>query len=195
VATPLGGGLEGGADNGAAIVSLQQRFRLPQDCSAGDVIRYSSALQYWTCGARESAAYQVFRRSVKMTINAVGGRGQKVLTLHLPPGTYAVSTALWVHKPSGSGVLICLTHEEPGDAIRVVQIQTMGSEPGAVLQTTLGATGIGTVGTNGTFELWCQQGAGATGLPPVVDVAGITAVSVASATVTEDTSSDSQYGP
>src|SRR4051794_23507282 len=71
--TPVSGGLAGGTASGAATLSLQQSFRLPQGCASGNVIRYSAALQYWTCGTTfEPRAYDGFRQSVPLTVTSVG---------------------------------------------------------------------------------------------------------------------------
>jgi hypothetical protein len=195
IATPLAGGLSGGTDSGAATLSLQQRFQLPQTCAAGDVIRYSAALQYWACGsALESKAYEVYRQSVPFTVAAIGPPGQRVLTLHVPPGTYSTTTTVNVHKDSGWGLLVCVGRVEPSDQAISVSIQSLGTEPGAIQFASITQSGAGVLPAGGTIELWCRQGVGATGPAPVVTIAGITAVSVANAVATEDTSSGNQYG-
>jgi hypothetical protein len=55
VATPSGGGLQGGAANGAASLGLAQGFKLPQTCSNGDVTKWNGSS--WVCGADENTSY------------------------------------------------------------------------------------------------------------------------------------------
>jgi hypothetical protein len=195
IATPLAGGLAGGTDSGDATLSLQQRFQLPQTCNAGDVIRYSAALQYWTCGsALESQAYEVYRMSVPFTVSAVGQPGQKVLTLHLPPGTYSLASTVNSHQDSGSGQLVCVTYSQPGRVGNTLTVQSVGVFQGASQFSSGTGTGTGTVANGGTFELWCWRAASSPDPGPTILNASITAVSIAKTTVSEDTSSSGQYG-
>jgi len=47
VRTPAAGGLQGGTDNGAASLSLQSSYRLPQGCATGETAKVSAAA--WVC--------------------------------------------------------------------------------------------------------------------------------------------------
>jgi len=49
VATPASGGLQGGTNNGDASLSLQQGFKLPQGCTAGQVAKWNGVS--WVCAA------------------------------------------------------------------------------------------------------------------------------------------------
>jgi hypothetical protein len=194
IATPADGGLTGGTDSGDATLSLQQRFQLPQTCANGDVIRYSAALQYWTCGsALESQAYEAYRLSVPVTVTAVGQPGQRVLTLHLPPGTYSLASTVNAHKDSGAGLLICVTYVQPPHLGETLTVESLGTDQAASQFASATGTGTANVPPGSTLELWCWEGIGATGTSPVINSGSITAVSIAKTTVTEDTSSD-QYG-
>ena len=190
VDTPADGGLTGGAASGAASLSLQQSFRLPQSCASGDVIRWSAALQYWTCGSTfEPKAYEVFRQTVPFTITAVGVfPGEKVLTLSVPPGKYTVSMYIGLTKSDGSGIIRCNTFAEGPGANGNVLVN------GSLLAaTTLSGQSVEALTGPGTISTYCRQLAGATGAFPVVGFAEIVASSVQDWTSSEDTSSD-QYG-
>jgi hypothetical protein len=188
--TPAAGGLTGGTASGAASLALQPSFALPQGCASGSVIRYSSALQYWTCGSTfEPRAYDVFRQSVPFTISAVGVfPGNKVLTLQVPTGKYTVSVYLNVQKPDGAGVLRCNTFPAPPDASgNVLLSQSL------LTASVMSGTGVESLPSGGTISTWCRQLTGATGAFPILSVGEIVASSVQDFSVMEDTSSD-QYG-
>jgi hypothetical protein len=55
VATPSGGGLQGGAGNGAASLGLQQSYKLPQTCSNGAVTKWNGSA--WACGSDDNTTY------------------------------------------------------------------------------------------------------------------------------------------
>jgi len=154
VNTPADGGLTGGATSGAATLSLQQSFRLPQGCASGNVIRWSSALQYWTCGSTfEPQAYEVFRQSVPFTITAVGVfPGDRVMTLHVPPGKYTVSMYLDLTKDSGSGILRCNTFAEPPDADGNVLVNSSLAPA-----TNMAGQSVEELPTGGTIATFCPR--------------------------------------
>jgi hypothetical protein len=191
IATPVDGGLVGGTAAGAATLSLQQSFRLPQGCASGSVIRYSAALQYWTCGSTfEPRAYDAWRQTVPFTITAVGVfPGDRVLTLRdVPPGKYVVHVTLDITKDSGSGVLRCNTFAEGAGAEgNVLLSQSL------LAATSMAGTSVEALPNGGQISMFCRQLAGATGAFPVATVAEITASSVQDWTSTEDTST-AQYG-
>jgi hypothetical protein len=55
VATPSGGGLQGGAANGAASLGLQQSFKLPQTCLNDAVTKWNGSA--WVCGSDANTTY------------------------------------------------------------------------------------------------------------------------------------------
>jgi hypothetical protein len=55
VQTPVAGGLEGGNDNGVASLALQESYKLPQACAAGQVPKWSGPA--WLCGTDANSTY------------------------------------------------------------------------------------------------------------------------------------------
>lgn len=57
VQTPAAGGLQGGTDNGAASLSLQPGYKLPQTCAGGQVTKWDAGSASWVCGQDGNTTY------------------------------------------------------------------------------------------------------------------------------------------
>lgn len=130
----------------------------------------------------QSAGYEAWKVT-PVEITEVGGTGQHVLTLDLPPGSYQVSSLVHVAKADGSGILACFPFTAP-DFATTFHIASLGTAAGDVKEASLSGTGLVSLPGGGSVELRCRQrvSPAPTGSNPVVRTADITAVRIGTVT-------------
>lgn len=52
------GGLTGGGDNGEVTIGLDPKYGLPQGCTGGQVAKWNSSTNSWTCAADDNSIYE-----------------------------------------------------------------------------------------------------------------------------------------
>jgi hypothetical protein len=97
-----GDGLVGGSSNGAATLSLQSSYQLPQTCAAGQITTWNGA--GWVCGSDQTSA----GFAVSAQVNPTFGDRQDVPNsfdtighIDLPAGSYAISAKVNLISSTG----------------------------------------------------------------------------------------------
>jgi hypothetical protein len=105
---------------------------------------------------------------------------QQVLSLTLPPGSYAISTEFNVDKPTGDGILACAVPTGGLYSAPIGGWIALGTGPGDQRSDQFSGTGLDVLPNGGTARLVCRQWNGATGDNPVIEQVALSAVRIGS---------------
>jgi hypothetical protein len=125
----------------------------------------------------QSAGYQVFGSNIEITAVAPTPL-QQVVSLTLPPGSYAISAEFNFEKPTGDGVLACAVVTGGLYSAPVGGWVAVGTGPGDSRANQFSGTGLDVLPNGGTARLVCRQWNGATGANPVIAQVGLNAVRI-----------------
>jgi len=122
--------------------------------------------------------YQVFGSNIEITAVAPDPL-QQVVSLTLPPGSYAISAEFNFEKPTGDGVLACAVDTAGRYSAPVGGWVAVGNGPGDSRANQFSGTGLDFLPNGGTARLKCRQWSGAAGDNPVIEQVGLNAVRIA----------------
>jgi hypothetical protein len=124
-AVTAGSGLQGGAASGAATLSLQSSYQLPQGCSGGGVPKWTGTA--WECGTdadTETVAFGGFSEvGFGGVVEGVPNDEAPIGRLLLPAGKYAIFAKVWIYfvelDSDLDGVICTLSADSDADRGRL----------------------------------------------------------------------------
>jgi hypothetical protein len=125
------------------------------------------------------AGYRIEGEGIEVTAGAPDPP-QQILSLRLPPGSYAISAEFNVDKPTGDGILACAVPTGGLYSAPIGGWIALGTGPGDQRSDQFSGTGLDVLPNGGTARLVCRQWNGATGDNPVIEQVALSAVRIGS---------------